>query len=197
MSSRVATAVLAIAALLSVAAIVFGGLGLSGFLDYGHPPAPPQDTEGDGSRGGVGFVPPFKNSGEVLGRQQNGQQQKQQQQQQLKRVHQPMPARLTWGTPKQDKQLFVLVSLQRSGSRWAISNIKSHPAIWMKYFEPLSYKTQIQQFGNSSVNSSTSDGDSKRNIRCVRSRPVVAAACHALGFQHSSECIGVGETQPR
>ncbi len=59
---------------------------------------------------------------------------------------------LTWGTARQAESLFVLISQQRSGSKWAMGNIMgAHPAVWMKFMEPLSAKSQVALFGNSSV----------------------------------------------
>jgi len=63
-----------------------------------------------------------------------------------------------WGSQKQDKSLFVFVSQQRSGSKWVMENIMSFPGIWMKFMEPLSAKSQMTLFGNSTVSGSGVDG---------------------------------------
>ena len=71
---------------------------------------------------------------------------------QSKQSRVPTSSRSGQSKHKEEKQLFLLISLQRSGSKWAMSNIMANPFVWMKFMEPLSAKSQIQIWGNTTVN---------------------------------------------
>ena len=147
--STTAAALLVAALVISLSAIVFGILGISGVLDTSLSTMsikePTHDMPVSAANKAVG-----KSAAINLSRKP-------------KQELSAAAAKLNWGSPKQDRKLFVLVSQQRSGSKWTMSNIMRFPSIWMKFMEPLSAKSQVSIWGNSSVSGAVVSSSSSSN----------------------------------